>query len=202
MRFADDVAEGREEMKLVRDNAMRDVQALGRRRDEKLGALDNLAVVAGGKVEYFGTAAVEPTEIAGIGMRRDDAVEHAAMEHVLAYEREQGWEPEDVSNLHDGSGFDIRSIGPPDENGQTPVRRIEVKGRAGENLPVELTPNEWVQAGRHRESFWLYVVWNAKTQPRLVRVQDPVASLRGEVEELIAVNGYRVPAEAIAKAAV
>jgi superfamily II DNA or RNA helicase len=202
MRFADDVAEGREEMKLVRDNAMRDVQALERRRDEKLGALDNLGVVAGGKVEYFGTAAVEPTEIAGVGMHRDDAVEQAAMEHVLAYEREQGWEPEDVSNLHDGSGFDIRSIGPPDENGQTPVRRIEVKGRAGENLPVELTPNEWVQAGRHRESFWLYVVWNAKTQPRLVRVQDPVASLRGEVEELIAVNGYRVPAAAIAKAAV
>ncbi len=201
MRFADEVTQGREELKLVRDNAERDWKALERRRDEKLGALDSLAVVSGGKVEYLGTAIVEPTEAAGRGMQRDDEVEAAAMEEAMRFEREQGWEPTDVSRLHDGSGFDIRSVGPPDEHGQRAVRRIEVKGRAGENLPVELTPNEWVQAGRHRETFWLYVVWNAKTSPRLLRIQDPVASLRGAVEELRVVNGYRVPAEAIARAA-
>jgi superfamily II DNA or RNA helicase len=201
MRFADEVTQGREELKLVRDNALRDVQALERRRDEKLGALASLAVVSSGKVEYLGTAIVEPTEAAGRGMQRDDEVEAAAMEEAMRFEREQGWEPTDVSRLHDGSGFDIRSVGPPDEHGQRAVRRIEVKGRAGENLPVELTPNEWVQAGRHRETFWLYVVWNAKTSPRLLRIQDPVASLRGAVEELRVVNGYRVPAEAIARAA-
>ena len=77
-------------------------------------------------------------------------------------------------------------------------RRLE---RAAENLPVELTPNEWVQAGRHRDSFWLYVVWNAKTKPRLLRVQDPVAALKDDIEELKVVNGYRVPADAIARAA-
>ncbi len=72
----------------------------------------------------------------------------------------------------------------------------------GKISPVELTPNEWVQAGRHRESFWLYVVWRAKTtDPRLLRIQDPVASLAGSVEELKAVNGYRVAAEAITRAA-
>jgi superfamily II DNA or RNA helicase len=201
MRFADEVTQGREELKLVRDNALRDVQALERRRDEKLGTLDSLAVVSSGKVEYLGTAIVEPTEAAGYGMQRDDEVEAAAMEEALRFEREQGWEPTDVSRLHDGSGFDIRSVGPADEHGQREVRRIEVKGRAGDDLPVELTPNEWVQAGRHREAFWLYVVWNAKTQPQLLRVQDPVGSLRGEVEELQVVNGYRVPAEAIARAA-
>lgn len=201
MRFADEVTQGREELKLVRDNALRDVQALERRRDDKLGALDSLAVVSSGKVEYLGTAIVEPTEAAGHGMQRDDEVEAAAMEEAMRFERDQGWEPTDVSRLHDGSGFDIRSVGPADEHGQRDVRRIEVKGRAGENLPVELTPNEWVQAGRHRESFWLYVVWNTKTEPRLMRVQDPVAALRGEVEELQVVNGYRVLAEAIARAA-
>ena len=83
--------------------------------------------------------------------------------------------------LRDGSGFDIRSVGPEDEHGIRPVRRIEVKGRAGDDLPVELTPNEWVQAGRHRDTFWLYVVWNAKTEPRLMRVQDPVRSLKDDV---------------------
>jgi hypothetical protein len=134
-------------------------------------------------------------------MQRDDDVEAAAMTHVLAWEREQGWEPTDVSKLHDGSGFDIRSVGPEDADGRRPVRRIEVKGRAGEDLPVELTPNEWVQAGRHRETFWLYVVWNAETEPRLVRINDPAVALRGEIEELKVVNGYRVPAEAIARVA-
>ena len=201
MRFADEVTRGRESFKLARDNAMRDVEALERRRDEKLATLDSLAVVSSGRVEYLGTAIVEPTDAAGHGMQRDDEVEAAAMAETMRFEREHGWEPTDVSQQHDGSGFDIRSVSLPDEHGQRLVRRIEVKGRAGENLPVELTPNEWVQAGRHRETFWLYVVWNAKTQPRLMRVQDPVASLRGHVEELIAVNGYRVPAEAIAKAA-
>jgi superfamily II DNA or RNA helicase len=201
MRFADEVTQGREELKLVRDNALRDAEALERRRDEKIGGLDSLAVVSSGKVEYLGTAIVEPSEAAGYGMQRDDEVEAAAMEEAMRFEREQGWEPSDVSRLHDGSGFDIRSVGPANDHGQRAVRRIEVKGRASDNLPVELTPNEWVQAGRHRESFWLYVVWNAKTQPKLLRVRDPVASLRGEVEELQVVNGYRVPAEAIARAA-
>jgi hypothetical protein len=200
MRFADEVAQGREEMKLVRDNALRDVEALERRRDEKLGALTNLGVVASGKVEYLGTAAVEPTDAGGRDMHRDDECELAAMKRAMSYERENGWEPEDVSKLHDGSGFDIRSVGPPDEQGQQAVRRIEVKGRAGDNLPVELTPNEWVQAGRHRESYWLYVVWNAKKEPRLIRVCDPVATLKGAVEELNTVKGYRVAPDAIERA--
>ena len=201
MRFADKVAQGDENLKLTRDNALRDVEALERRRDDKLSALQNIAVVAAGKIEYLGTAVVEPTELAGRDMRRDDECELSAMEHVLAWEREQGWEPTDVSKLHDGSGFDIRSVGPEDASGQHAVRRIEVKGRAADNQPVELTPNEWVQAGRHRDTYWLYVVWNAKTEPRLLRVQDPVRSLRDDVEELKVVNGYRVPAAAIARAA-
>jgi superfamily II DNA or RNA helicase len=201
MRFADEVSHGRDELKLARDNALREVEALDRRRSDKLGALDSLAVVAGGKVEYLGTATVDPTEAAGRGMQRDDEVEAAAMEEAMRFERERGWEPTDVSQLRDGSGFDIRSVGPADEHGQRDVRRIEVKGRSGENVPIELTPNEWVQAGRHREAFWLYVVWNAKTAPNLLRVQDPVSSLQGHVEELRVVNGYRVSADAIAGAA-
>ena len=78
---------------------------------------------------------------------------------------------------------------------------VRVRGYAKQDLPVELTPNEWVQAGRHRETFWLYVVWNAGTKPRLVRINDPAAALREEIEELKVVNGYRVPAQAIARAA-
>jgi hypothetical protein len=109
MRFADEVAQGHEELRLVRDNALRDVDALKDRRENKLTALENIAVVAAGKVEYLGTVIVEPSEAAGRDMHRDDEVEGAAMVHVIAWEREQGWEPTDVSKLRDGSGFDIRS---------------------------------------------------------------------------------------------
>jgi superfamily II DNA or RNA helicase len=202
MRFADQVNEGHDELRLVRDNAEREWKALEQRRDDKLAKLENLAVVAQGKVEHLGTALVAPTDAAGAGMHRDEEAERAAMELVIAHEVAQGWEPEDVSQLRDGSGFDIRSIGPPDGTGKRSVRRIEVKGRAGSNLPVELTPNEWVQAGRHGDSYWLYVVWNAKSyQPQLLRIQNPVTTLRGKVEELVVVRGRRVPAAAIAAAA-
>jgi superfamily II DNA or RNA helicase len=203
MRFADQVNEGKDELRLVRDNAERDWKALEVRRDEKLAMLDQIAVVAQGKVEYLGTAIVDPTDVAGGGMRRDDECERAAMEFVMSFEAAQGWSPEDVSKLHDGSGFDIRSIGPPDGTGQRSIRRIEVKGRAADNQPVELTPNEWVQAGRHGDTYWLYVVWNAKSgQPRLLRIQNPAEALKGKAEELRVVKGWRVPAEAIVAAGV
>ena len=70
MKFADEVAQGDENLKLTRDNALRDVEALERRRDDKLSALENIAVVAAGKIEYLGTAIVEPTELAGRDMRQ------------------------------------------------------------------------------------------------------------------------------------
>ena len=39
---------------------------------------------------------------------------------------------------------------------------------------VELTENEWSQAGNHRDRYWLYVVYDCATPtPRLQRVSDP-----------------------------
>jgi superfamily II DNA or RNA helicase len=202
MGLADRVAQGEEAAKLARDEALRRAEELERRRDEKLASLEHLKVVLPGPVRYLGTAVVEPTIVpGGPDMHRDDEVEAAAMAVAMEFERSQGWEPTDVSKFHDGSGFDIRSVGPPDENGQRVVRRIEVKGRAVSNLDVELTPNEWVQAARHRESYWLYVVWNAKTDAKLHRINDPVGTLGKQVQELRVVRGYRVPADAIAAGA-
>jgi len=133
-------------------------------------------------VSYLGTAIVMPAEDVRVAalMRRDDEVERIAMQEAMRHERERGWEPEDVSALHDGSGFDIRSLGPADEYGRRPVRRIEVKGRAGMNEPVALTTNEWLQAHRHGDSYWLYVVWGCKTgKTRLLTIQDPASKLAG-----------------------
>jgi hypothetical protein len=188
--------------RLARDEANRRVDELRHRRDQKLAQLDHLRAVRPGAVRYVGSAIVEPTDLGGTAdLHRDPEVEAAAMRVVMDYERNNAWEPEDVSQLHDGSGFDIRSLGPTDAAGKRMLRRIEVKGRAVADVDVELTPNEWVQARRHGDSYWLYVVWNAKTDPQLLRIQNPAARLRDQVAELRVVKGYRVPAAAISQEA-
>jgi len=42
-------------------------------------------------------------------MRNDPEVEAIAMQWVLDYEHQRGWQPQDISKDRDGSGFDIRS---------------------------------------------------------------------------------------------
>lgn len=200
LALAQRVEKGEDAARLARDEAHRRLDAIEQRRKDKLEGLNLLEVVLPGRLRYLGTAVVDPTaEPVSPGMRRDDEIEAAAMKAAMSYERECGWEPTDVSKHHDGSGFDIRSLGPEDQNGKRPVRRIEVKGRAREGMDVELTPNEWRQAARHRETYWLYVVWNARDgeRARLKRIQDPSASLARDIEELREVRGYRVPAGAI-----
>ena len=121
------------------------------------------------------------------------------MQFVMAHEQERGWFPTDISQLHDGSGFDIRSVGPLDASGKRGVRRIEVKGRSGYSQPVVLTPNEWLQAQRHAESFWLYVVWGCGEgqMPQLITIQNPAARLASAAQPVV--KHYLIPAEAIAK---
>jgi len=73
------------------------------------------------------------------------------MQVTMAYEREQGRVPEDVSA--ENLGFDVRSTDP--DSGQK--RYIEVKARAKVG-PVALTQNEWFKASRFGSEFYLYVV--------------------------------------------
>ena len=74
----------------------------------------------------------------------------------------------DVSAPHLARGYDLESHR---ANGEKIV--IEVKGRAGRGQ-VHLTENEWPTAANVREKYWLYVVTDCATEPRLYRVQDPV----------------------------
>ena len=39
---------------------------------------------------------------------------------------------------------------------------------------MHLTENEWPTAANVRDKYWLYVVTDCATEPRLYRVQDPV----------------------------
>src|SRR5262249_14355405 len=128
------VAAGEETAKLARDEALKKVQELEGRREQKLAELPHLRVTRPGPVTYLGTALVIPHGDLQLArcMGADEEVERLAMEMAMRHEREQDWEPIDISNLRDGSGFDIRSLGPVDADGRRAVRRIEVKGRADE----------------------------------------------------------------------
>jgi len=90
-------------------------------------------------------------------------VERIAMETAMEYECRRGWLPEDVSA--ENRGFDIISCHP--ENGH--VRFIEVKGRATAGA-IALTLNEYKTAERLRGDYWLYVVLDCSTKPRLLRI--------------------------------
>jgi superfamily II DNA or RNA helicase len=189
------VYKGEDSYRLLRDETKRKIDELERRRQAKLEGFRRLGVVRPGAVTYLGSASVfppaEPNDPSIRMLRPDPEVELAAMRVAIAFETEQGWQPEDVSHHHDGSGFDVRSI-----RGDE-VRRIEVKGRSDSTGDVGLYRTEWYAAQRFGQGYWLYVVYQAAgDKPRLVRIQDPAGRLR-DVEEVSQVTGYRVPSRSI-----
>ncbi len=94
------------------------------------------------------------------------AVETAAMQVAMAFERNHNRVPFDVSKT--GVGYDVRSE---DSDGQ--VRYIEVKGHTSTG-DVTLYYTEWQMAHRMGEEFFIYEVDNALTKPQLRIVRDPV----------------------------
>lgn len=74
----------------------------------------------------------------------------------------------DVSSPHLARGYDLESHR---ASGEKVV--IEVKGRAGRGS-IQLTDNEWPTAANVRDKYWLYVVVDCATDPKLFRVQDPI----------------------------
>lgn len=206
MQLAAKVAKGDETYRVARDSAQKRVQDLEERYKRKQTELDYLKLVRPGRVIYLGTALVYPgTAIAAhySNMRNDPEVEAFAMQWVMDYERERGWQPEDVSQKRDGSGFDIRSVGAINPETEIPeVRRIEVKGRAQLDRDVSLTVNEWRKAQQLGDSYWLYVVWGCNTAtPRLLTIQNPAKKLMGDAREIKQVTRYLIGADALEKKA-
>jgi Domain of unknown function (DUF3883) len=202
------VQKGDEAARLARDEADRRQKELRQRLREKEAELDRLQVVREGVVRYLGTALVVPMTQTSLATQleqqsaitsgelvRNDEIERIGMDYVINYEQKQGREPEDISKNHDGSGFDIRSTHP--FTGE--IRRIEVKARASEGEFVELTPNEFLQAKRHRESYWLYIIWNCADKPYLIAIQNPAVTLANVIQEQVVIEGYRVPGRVIAQ---
>ena len=201
----DRVYRGEEGARLALDEADRRLKDLERRRDDKLRAFESLGVVRPGPVLYLGSALVGPPggdEPAARAMRNDPETELAAMKWAMEFERSEGWEPDDVSERRDGSGFDIRSVRRDEGGRPIEVRRIEVKGRAPERGDVSLCRTEWIAANRHGDSYWLYVVYGAKGEsPRAVRIQNPAKVLRDSVSKVSRITAYYIPGDAIEGAA-
>ena len=125
------------------------------------------------------------------GMSRDPEIEAIGMQVAMAYEREHGWQPEDVSG--ENHGFDIRSTRYGDDGIFADIRYIEVKARARSGA-IRLSANEWKKARQFGVKFWLYVVTQAASDaPQVQRVQDPAAAF--ELDQDIFVTGFIVPEE-------
>ena len=198
MELAGRVMKGEDGAQLARNRAKTRLDELKTTRDHRMKVLQHMKVVRPSRVTRIGSCLVAPPTHPGAGMKRDDAVEQFAMDVALAYEIERGWKPDDISKKLDGSGFDIRSLGPTDAPGQRQVRRIEVKGRSADQGEVHLTPNEWKQARKLRDTYWLYVVWGCKTgKPVLKTICDPWQRLHAAANQIVEVKGYRVPDAAL-----
>src|SRR5690606_37104714 len=103
------------------------------------------------------------------GMSRDDEAEAIAMQKAMEFERQQGWQPEDVSANNEG--YDIRSVSP-----EGLKRYIEVKGRSVDGAVV-LSDNEINRLAQLRETAWLYIVTHCKSTPVLYTIQNPAHTL-------------------------
>jgi superfamily II DNA or RNA helicase len=75
-----------------------------------------------------------------------------------------------------GVGYDLYAT-----HRRTDERRlVEVKGQKGHLGPVTLERTEWEQAQQRGRDYWLYVVTDCATAPRVtVRAQDPAARFAG-----------------------
>lgn len=124
-------------------------------------------------------------------LRPDPETEEIAMRFAIEHERANG---RAVADVHERDlGYDITSL----DTNSGELRLIEVKGLAGSEGVVSLTPNEKRTAEDRRDCYWLYVVTGCKTGigPKLIPVLDP-AQL--EWDEIRKIDHYALRVAALA----
>jgi hypothetical protein len=122
-------------------------------------------------------------------LRPNPETEQTAMRVAMEYERSQG---RAVADVHERDlGYDLTSLDP--RSGE--LRLIEVKGLAGSEGEIILTPNEHRVAEDRRDCYWLYVVTEcASAGPKLTAIPDPA---RYGWKEVTQVKHYHLPVEDI-----
>ncbi|MEW5980200.1 MAG: helicase-related protein [Acidobacteriota bacterium] len=153
---------------------------LAQRRREAIESLRREPELIGPhSIEFIAHALVVPSDDPVDKEQVDAKTAEVAMAVAWAFEESEGAIVRDVhspelarsAGLTENPGFDLLSTRADGNRG------IEVKGRAAIG-DVEVSANEWAKACNLRDGYWLYVVYDCATpNPRLVRVQDPFASL-------------------------
>lgn len=187
-------AAGGTDMRIALRTTSDEIEMLTAGLQQRRAALARRRVTSIDTPRVVGVAAVIPGPVPAAWSQSGGdrtAIEMAAMNVVMEYERQSGREPVDVSKT--GVGYDIRSEAPDGS-----VRYIEVKGHTATG-DVTLYYTEWQTAHRMREEFFIYVVDHALTAPSLWIVQDPVG--RG-VEPTEKVVEYHVSLAQLQAAAV
>ncbi len=117
--------------------------------------------------------------------------EATAMRVVMEYERSQGRQVYDVHEQN--LGYDLTSL----DLRSGELRLIEVKGLGEAEGSVMLTPNEIRVAQDRRDCYWLYIVTQCNTTPRLREpIKDPT---RFEWREVTKVAHYYLSINALTK---
>jgi hypothetical protein len=101
-------------------------------------------------------------------LRPNKETEETAMRVAMEYERAQG---RAVADVHEKDlGYDLTSL----DTRSGELRLIEVKGLAGSEGDIILTPNEHRVAEDRRDCYWLYVVTECdRDKPNLTAIRDP-----------------------------
>lgn len=171
--------EGGENVDLAIRNKEEQRRKYEKSRDELISLIGKERSLTMNMPVFLGVIRIKPTEVVEAALQRDEEVERLAMETVLEYETRAGRKPEDVSK--ENIGFDIKSV---DEGGN--IRYIEVKGRAAIGS-IALTQNEWFKAQRLGDSYYLYVIWDAKNElnNRLMTIKNPALNLSVQEKEVV-----------------
>ncbi len=124
-------------------------------------------------------------------LRPNLETEAVAMQAVMDYERAQGRQVYDVHEKN--LGYDLTSL----DLNSGELRLIEVKGLGEETGTILLTPNERRVAEDRRDCYWLYVVTNCGSGPRVHLRRDPASLSWHEVRKVehywLSVDAVRGP---------
>lgn len=161
---------------------------LVRRRERRREELDRQKALTLQGVERIASALVLPhPEREAPELRRlrpNPETEQTAMRVAMEYERAQG---RTVADVHEKDlGYDLTSL----DTRSGELRLIEVKGLAGSEGDIILTPNEYRVAEDRRDCYWLYVVTDCANTPKLFHIFDPASKPWIPVQK---VDHFRLP---------
>jgi SNF2 family DNA or RNA helicase len=162
-----------EKVDLLLHSEMKRLDELEGRLQEIKESLKTETALTIGEIKTIGVLRVMPLPETKLdeadGMSEDPTLEAIGLQVAMEYEHREGRSPTDVSLQR--LGYDIKSRAPDGS-----VRYIEVKTRAHTGS-VALTEHEWLKAKQLGDSYWLYIVENAVTNPTLWIIQNPAEKL-------------------------